>query len=245
MRLAIQLYTLRDVDDTLTETLYRVAKTPYEGVQFSGPGDQPTTDLLPVLKETGLDVADAHVRLEHLEDEYDETIETYRTLGCERLVVPSYEQEAFNTNAGAEEAGRRLADLADKVTQDGFELHYHNHTFEFTRFKEQTAFDVFVDAADGVGLEIDTGLANSGGADPVALMERYGDRVDLVHLTDSDPNSWEKRHSDLGTGTVDLEACVTTARDIGAEWIIFEHGLTDDPVTSMNKAIETIGPMLE
>lgn len=245
MRLAVQLYTLRDVDDSLLETINRLADTRYDGVQVAGLRGEDPTDLVRAIEDAGLGVADAHVGLEDLEDNYEETVDAYGALGCDRLVVSAYEQEAFGTAEEAREAGEHLADLADRVADDGFELHYHNHTFEFTDLGDETAFEVFARAAEGVGLEIDTGLANHGGADPVALLERYGDRVDLVHLTDSDPEVWERRHADIGTGTVDVEACVDAARDAGAEWIIFEHGLTDDPLASVAGAEDALAPLLD
>lgn len=244
MRLGIQLYTLRDVDDSLTETLHRVAETPYEGVQFAGVEDESIDEIVATLDETGLGVADAHVGLDAIENDYEATRETYSTLGCERLVVPAYEREAFETAAGAREAGERLSDLADRMETDGFEVHYHNHSFEFTDLDGATAFDTFAAAGEGVGLEIDTGLANHAGVDPVALLERYGDRVALVHLTDSDPDDPEAPHADLGTGTVDIEGCVETASEIDAEWLVFEHGVTDDPVASMEDAAKTLAPLL-
>lgn len=256
MRLAIQLYTLRDVDDSLLETLDRIGDTQYEGVQFSGLHGETPEDLVAALDENGLDVADAHVSLEDLESDYEEVVETHRSLGCDRLVVSAYDQEAFETEDGARAAGEHLAELAERVEDDGLELHYHNHTFEFTPLESnaesdsspnahQTTFDVFASVAEGVGLEIDTGLATHGGADPIALLERYADRVDLVHLTDCRPDEWEGRHSDLGTGTVDIEACVHTAREIGTQWIIFEHGLTDDPLASARGAKDAVAPLFE
>lgn len=244
MRLAIQLYTLRNLDEPLTATLQRLADTPYEGVQFAGLDGATTAELADALDDAGLDVAGAHVGLEDLETDPGGTVATYDALGCDQLVVPSYEREAFESDAGAREAGRRLSSLADALDADDAGLHYHNHTFEFTPLDDGTAFDAFAAAADGVGLEIDTGLASHAGVDPVALLERYGDRVSLVHLTDSRAGEEDALHVDPGEGEVDVPACVEAAGDAGADWIIFEHGLTDDPLRSMERAAETLSPLL-
>jgi len=242
MRLAIQLYTLRNREESLVETVERVGETPYEGVQFAGLGETDPGAIAGALDRAGLDTAGAHVGLEELEEQYDETLATYGTLDCDELVIPSYEREAFETAEGAREAGARLADVADRLAGKG--LHYHNHTFEFTDLGDERAYDVFADAAEGIELEVDTGLANHAGQDPVALLERYGDRVSLVHLTDSRPGEEDALHVDIGEGTVDVEGCVGAAADAGAEWLIFEHGLTDDPVASMEHAAEQLGPLL-
>lgn len=242
MQIGVQLYTLRNLDESLPETIRRVAELPFDGVQFAGFGDASPEALRDVLDETGLETAGAHVGIGEIEDDTGSVVSEYRTVGCSELVVPSYDSEAFDSADGAREAGRRVAAAGDRLADDDMGIHYHNHTFEFTSIDGATAFDAFADAATGVGLEIDTGLANHAGVDPVDLLERYGDRVTLVHLTDSDPSQTEvdTRHMDLGTGQVDLEGCVEAARAGAAEWLLFEHGLTDDPVASVEGAADVM-----
>lgn len=245
MRLAIQLYTLRDLDRSTPELLETVAKRPhYEGVEFAGLDPEESAGAVAsALDDTGLSVAGAHVDLEAVEDDPDGVAGAYHRAGCTEHVIPSYEHDAFESEAGASRAGDRLAVLEDRLPE-GAQLHYHNHTFEFTPTEEGTTFDAFAGAADGIGLEIDTGLANHAGQDPVALLERYGDRVSLMHLTDSRPDDEDALHVDPGEGSVDIAACIETADDAGVEWVIFEHGLTEDPIASMEHAGETLAPLL-
>jgi sugar phosphate isomerase/epimerase len=248
MRPGLQLYTIRECGDSVVDRIERVAETTYEGVQISGLGDDDPAEIADALARTGLDVAGAHVGLAEIESDPDAVVDTYATFGCRDLVVPSYDSEAFETRTGAAEAGRRLAAAADRLAERDARLHYHNHTFEFTPTDGGTAFDAFADAAEGVGLEVDVGLASHGGADPVALLDRYGDRTTLVHLTDSRAGSDEgedTRHVDLGEGEVDLRGCVDAAADAGAEWLLFEHGLSGDPVASMERAEAVIADLLE
>ena len=106
MRLAVQLYTLRNLDESLPETIERLADTPYEGVQFADLGETPTDDLVPALDRAGLDVAGAHVGLDGIEEDPEGTVEDYDAIGCDQLVVPSYDREAFEAREGAEAAER-------------------------------------------------------------------------------------------------------------------------------------------
>lgn len=244
MRLGIQLYTLRELDESLTETVERLADTPFEGVQFARLHRDTARQLRPVLEEIGLGTAGAHVGLDTLENDFQSVRETYGPLSCTEMVVPSYENEAFESEAGARAAGDRLTELHDEIAGNGFDLHYHNHTFEFTDLGGETAFDAFADSTSAA-LEIDTGLASHAGIDPVALIERYADRLSLLHLTDSQPGSDETLHVDLGEGTVDLASCVDAAQNAAVDWIIFEHGQTDDPLASMEHAAETISAFLQ
>ena len=239
MRLGIQLYTLRNVEESLIDTIDRVGSTIFEGVEFAGLGDTDPEAVAGTLEEADLDVAAAHVGVDDLSGDVKDILTTYEILGCRDLVVPSYDREAFETRETAQEAGRTLATLADRLGDEA-RLHYHNHTFEFPPLSTGTAFDAFATAATGVGLEIDTGLANHAGVDPVSLIDRYGDRIRLVHLTDSRPGSMDTRHMDLGTGDVDLAGCVAASADADVDWLIFEHGLTDDPINSMEAAADTL-----
>jgi sugar phosphate isomerase/epimerase len=244
VRLGVQLYTLRDCEQSFPELVDRIAEAGYDGVQFADGFHSLDDDVATVLDDAGLDVAGAHIGLEDVEDDLA-SFEPYWENGCTEFVVPSYDDEAFQSREGAEEAGQRLAALADDLADDGLGVHYHNHTFEFTPLGGgETTFDAFAEAAEGVRLEIDTGLANHGGEDPVALLERYGDRVDLVHFTDSRPDDDDAPHADIGTGCVDVEGCIAAAEAAGAEWTIFEHGLTDNPIASMNAAARTLRPLL-
>ena len=246
MQIGIQLYTLRSLDEPLVDRIRRVADIGYAGVEFAGFGDASPDQLDDVLTETGIEAAGAHLRIDPIEEEFDGVVADYQTIRCDDLVVPTYDREAFDDSAGASEAGLRMSSLADRLADVEMNLHYHNHTFEFTPLDDGTAFDAFAGAADGVGLEIDTGLANHAGVDPIPLLERYGDRINLVHLTDSEhaSDAGDTKHMDLGTGDLDISACVAAAADTNADWIIFEHGLTDDPVASAEHAFETIENLL-
>ena len=244
-RTAIQLFTLRDLDESLDAKLGRVADTGFEGVEFAGLDGADPHRLADRLDELGLGVAGAHVGIEEIEDEYDDVVERYGTLGCRRLVVPTYEQEAFATREGVEAAAERLSAAAADLAADGFDLLYHNHTFEFADLDGETAFDAFVDALDErVGIELDTGLARFAGADPERLLERHADRVELLHVTDSRQGSESTVHVELGAGQVDLDACVARARDIGVDWVIYEHGRTSDPLASLAHSDAALSAML-
>ena len=233
MRTAIQLYTLRSLDEPLTATLERVAETSIEGVEFAGLGDGTPSELSETTSDCGLDVVGAHVSLSDLETEYDRTVARYEELGCPRIVVPSYRSEAFETEWGTEEAADRLSTVAARLESDGFDPHYHTHHYEFTDLGGETAFDRLAREADGLSFEVDTGLTRHAGHDPAAVIERYGERISLVHLTDTDPGSTESRHADLGEGIVDLGACVAAARRVGAAWLVCEHGGSTDPAGTL------------
>lgn len=242
---AIQLYTLREVDESIEQKLKRVAETNFRGVEFAGVGGESTSDIAETLRDLDLEVVGGHVDVDELEDEYDDVVTTYEELGCRRIVVPSYDTDAFTTERGVDAAADRLSSLAERLDEDGFELLYHNHTFEFEDLGGETAMDRFVEqSSDLVRLEIDTGLAKHAGADPVELLRRHGDRTSLLHLTDTRTGTESTVHVELGGGEVDLQACLGAAHDIGVEWAIYEHGLTTDPIASLAHSDSALSSMI-
>ena len=240
MQFGIQLYTLRNLDGSLVDAIELVGTTAFEGIEFAGYDDEAPSRLADLAADQDLEVVGAHVSFDELSMDPNATLEPYHVLGCKRVVIPSYEREAFESAASARTAGERVGSLVDPVADAGAALLYHNHTFEFVPTNGDTAFDAFLDAAPGLALEFDIGLANHGGVDPATYLERYADRVELVHLTDSRPPDHAARHADLGTGTANLNRCLDICETAGVDWAIFEHGLTDDPIGSMERALAWI-----
>lgn len=242
---AIQLFTLREMNESIEEKIERVTSTNFRGVELASLDGTTVSSLSSALDRSGLDTVGAHVQIDTLEQEYDDVTSTYEALGCERLVIPTYDQDAFTSKRHVDEAAERVSDMASRLDEDGFELLYHNHTFEFEDIGGETAFDRFVDRThDRVKLEIDTGLAKHSGVDPVSLLERHADRVSLVHLTDTRQGSESTVHVELGAGEVDLETCIDTAANNGVEWIIYEHGRTTDPNASLSHSDSLLSSMI-
>lgn len=239
MRTAVQLYTLRDVDATLVELPELVAAAGFDGVEFAGLDDPDPVAVAEALDAAALDVAGAHVDVDRVEADLDAVAGTYRSLGCDTIVVPRLDEACFADEAAVDATARRLSNLAVRVEEHGLRLLYHNHDHEFVRLDELTAFERLVDAtSDRVGFELDVGWAAIAGHDPVDLVERFGDRIPVVHLKDVDAESGEP--VDLGEGDVDVDGCVRAARGADVEWLVFEHDRPTDPVASMEAAAERL-----
>lgn len=246
MRSAIQLYTLRELHEPLPELLGRVADTDLAGVEFAGLDDSSSEAIREALDRTGVTPTGAHVSLDVLEDGLNETVATYESIGCDTLVVPAVDVGYFDSLEAVEDLAARLSDLAVALDERGMRLLYHNHAFEFTDLGETSGYDRLIAATDDlVEFELDVGLATYGGADPVALLQRYADAVPFVHLTDTDVGSSDPIHADFGSGNVDLAACAKAARNAGVDWVIYEHGTTTDPAAALAEADAELPRLLD
>ena len=241
---ALQLYTLREVDASVPELLDVAGEAGYDGVEFAyRVRDAPLPEVRDALERNDLAVASAHVSIGALEDAYAETTAFHDALGAETLVVPWLDPKRFESRAAAEAAAERLDALAADLADDGFRAAYHTHDHEFVALGDggesadgaaETALDALLAATDErLGLELDVGWALAGGADPAALIDEHGDRITRVHAADVDVERGESVA--LGDGDVDLDAVVAGARTAGAEWLVYEHDDPGDPVASIER----------
>lgn len=240
MRPAIQLFTLRDADEPLPDLLARIGETAFEGVEFAGLGDAESGEVRAALDDADLDAAAAHVGIEDLESDLEGTVETYRELDCDRIVVPWLDESHFTSRDGVTEVARRLAELGARLDEQGAELAYHNHDHEFVDLEGTTGFELLADETD-IDFELDVGWAHAAGHDPTHLLADLRGRVPLVHfksVAGEDP-------VELGEGGLDLDACVRAARDAGVEWAIYEHDEPDDPHESLEHGAEMLAELLE
>ncbi|WP_049969611.1 sugar phosphate isomerase/epimerase family protein [Haladaptatus cibarius] len=239
-RTAIQLYSLRELDESLSDLLARVGETEFDGVEFAGLDDANPADVADALDTAELGVAGAHVPFEELEANPADVVETYRKIGCHRLVVPYLDESHFDSEESAVETAHRLDDLAERVAEAGAELSYHNHDHEFVEIGDRTAFDAFIAESD-LNVELDVGWVAARGCDPTSLLDCLSGRTPLVHLKDTADGV----PVELGDGDVDMEACADTARSVGAEWLVYEHDSPDDPEASLLHGAERLTELNE
>lgn len=241
MQTAVQLYSFRDLDWDLHRLLERVAETGVDGVEFAGFGDAPVGTVADTLADCGLAAAGLHTPYEQLEDDFAESVSAAELLDADALVVPFLDDSYFESESAVSRTARRLSDLAVVLEGHDVDLWYHNHDHEFVDVPgtDRTAFECLADWALDVQLELDVGWAVAAGADPVALIEQYGDQIPAVHLKDVLVDSTAERGGrpvELGEGDVPVEACARAAHRADVDWLVYEHDAPSDPLASLERA---------
>ncbi|WP_435320881.1 sugar phosphate isomerase/epimerase family protein [Haloarchaeobius sp. TZWSO28] len=231
---AINLYSVRELDEPMFDIIDRVAAAGYDGVQFSGGfRDATAAETATRIEDHGLGVAPSHVGINELEDEFEEVLADHRdTLGCTGGVVPWLGPGDFESAAAVDDAADRILAVADRCAEHDWDLHYHNHAHEFVDLGDETAFERFVRKIDPVSIELDVGWALVGGVDPADFIRKHGDRIDVLHMKDMDVETEDFR--EIGDGDVDMAACAQAAHDVGVEWLVYEHDQPADPATSID-----------
>jgi len=243
--IALQLYSVRDdCAKDFGGTLKAVAKMGYEGVEFAGYHGRSASELRKMLDDLNLKVAGTHIGLDTLlGDELKKTVEFNRTLGNKLLIVPGLAEERRNSAKAWLETAKLFNELAVKVKPYGMRVGYHNHVVEFQPMDGTLPWDIFFgNTTQDVVMQLDTGNALHGGADPIPLLEKYPGRATTVHLKEHSA-SYDKAL--IGEGDVRwrevFRLCETTGK---TEWYIVEQETYAlPPLECVDKCLKSLKKM--
>ena len=129
--------------------------------------------------------------------------------------------------------------LGEQSVKNGTgKLFGHNHQWEFTTLvtnpetgETTTAWEVLVENTDPrwVTFQLDVFWAADAGADVVALIEEYGDRIELLHIKDGDLNGDARGiPSDVGEGELDWDAILEAAQGSVKYYVVERDGAPAD-----------------
>lgn len=226
MKLAVQLYSLRDAGDLQTQ-LRMVREAGFDCVESVSTHGLPAREFAALLAAHGLQLPSMHVSLARLESEFDTVLDDCRATQCPLVVMPWLPLgERPATAAGWSAMGRRLAGLGDRINAHGLRLAYHNHDFEFLAYDGRLALEWLFDEAtpQQLGWEADLGWTCRAGADPFAWTSRLADRLVALHAKDVAPPRAaldEDGWAALGQGIVPWRRLLTELAHVPL--VILEH----------------------
>jgi sugar phosphate isomerase/epimerase len=178
-----------------------------------------------LLDEYGLKASARHVNVgtPTAPADIDAILEENRILGIKYFGsggTPNYATEA-EWIAYAE----YLDAVGEQARTAGQTLMVHNHNWEFQRvFGDRTAFDILMAYTDprNVVFQLDLYWATNGGADPVALLEEYGNRIQLFHVKDMAAGTFPGRIEIVGEGIIDFPT-IFAAGGGSTRYYVVEH----------------------
>ena len=215
----VQLYTLRDLTaKDMPGTLRKVADIGYKTVELAGYGNlKKPQEVKKALDDAGLKAPSGHWSIDVLAKETERIKEECQIFEMPHVVVPYLAEERRGKDAAAWKATAKLLDeIANHFHGIGVELAYHNHAFEFQQFDGKYALDILFEntAPHLVKAEVDVYWVKHAGVDPVAYIDKLGDRVKLLHLKDMAAGD-DKRFAPVGTGVIDFKAILAVAEKHG------------------------------
>jgi len=244
--LGVQLWSVNtELDRNPNGTLRALAHVGFREVETAGLHGLSPTAFRRAIESAGLRVVSAHYSMPDLFADAPGHITEAKALGVRWLVASSPRadraltpgdwipaiHDAMTLPAWRENAAK-LNELGRLVHAAGMQFAYHNHPIEFDRYDGERGFDVLMAGTDPalVKLELDVAWAVAGGADPVALLRQYGDRIRMIHVkglrTKPAPGRYgtDFATSIVGQGDViDWPAVFTAARQAGVTHAFVEQ----------------------
>ena len=233
-RLGLELYSVRnELKKDLAETLKTVRHWGFEHVELAGFPAMKPEDTARALRSAGLTAVSTFVDYDRFRNDFPGVISDARTLGVEYLICGWIPHEKFLTRADVDRAIGSFNQWGAAANQEKFRFAYHIHGYEFQVGPDGTLMDALFKATDPqhVDYELDMFWVVRGGGDPVALLNRYGDRIRLVHLKDiargtptNDPTGQapDEASVTLGTGMIDVPAVLKAAAKAKVKWYFVE-----------------------
>jgi sugar phosphate isomerase/epimerase len=232
--IGLQLYSLReqfkkDVPGTLDE----VKSFGIKYAELAGTYDLPPDKFRQELAARGIQGVSTHFDYTRYRDDLEGVVRDAKALGLKYAgcawiphTDPFDEKTCREAIAVFNRAGETLA-------KQGLQFFYHVHGYEFQPYGQGTLFDLLMTEthAKFVHYQMDVFWIVHPGQDPVKLLEKYGNRWELMHLKDmkkGTPTGLLTGHTDvtndsaLGAGQIDIPAILRAAKKVGVKWYFIE-----------------------
>ena len=196
-QLAAQLFSFRDYCKTPRQsaaTLKKLRKQGWRNVQISGPIDaHDPLDVKRVADDAGVKIIGHHTTLDELRNDLVNLIDKLHVWDCAYTAVASIAEPERKTLSAWKARAREMTAFGRVLANEGIQLQYHNHDFEFVQFGRRrgsggkTGLELLYANSDPKYLqaEIDTCWVARGGGDPAGWITCLKGRIDQVHLKDT------------------------------------------------------------
>ena len=244
--LGIQLWTVKSAaEKDLEGTLRKVYAAGFREIEFAGYYGKTPAEIGKLMHDIGFSLVSTHAGAGDIAKNGDKILADAKALGLKYVVASSPGVSPEKEKLPWEERMKAVdlsdwkwnADLFNKfgkqVKDAGLEFGYHNHSAEFKKFGDVTAFDYLFGNTDPnlVKIQLDVGWVTVAGHDPIAILEKYKGRVVSLHVKDvgkrgadgKDPASVA-----LGEGVTDWKKVLGKAHATGVKHYFYEQ---EEPFT--------------
>lgn len=253
IKVGLQLYSVRgEMEKDFEGTLKRVKEIGYDFVEFAGYFGRSAEEVKALLDKYELTAISVHQAPALFVNEGQSAVDYLKTIGVKYAAVPWYEASKLAGTDEWENTVKMFSDVAKLLSDNGIQMLYHNHDFEFGKFEDKYLIDHIYDEVKGIDPEFDVCWINYGGEDPVKYINKYKGRVTVVHFKDfvckklgagpvyalinedgkegkkasREDNGFEFRP--VGSGCQDFDSIIAACEACGTEYVIVEQDQTYD-----------------
>jgi len=272
-KIGVQLSTIKDKLKELGvyESMRQLAEIGYHSVEVSQiPTDRDSlTELKRACADFSIEVSAMSAPLEpmpglgseSLTTDFDKIVDDCKFLDCTFLRIGIIPFNLIESKELVIEFARKCDAVAQRLSEHGIDLYYHNHHIEFMKMDGEYVLDIIKNHATRMGFELDVHWIQRGGEEPLKIIKQYEGRVKLLHLKDFritklDTSPLAKgdlpgfmqnflgliEFAEVGEGNLDFKTIIDTGLECGAQNFFVEQDSTygRDPFESLKISAENL-----
>lgn len=232
MEYGIQLYGMRDVaEQSLENAVKMAADIGYSSVEFAGFFDRTPEQVKEMLAANNIKLSGTHTSYGELLTDLEKTLAYHKAIGNKHFIIPALD---LTSQDKLDDFVKRIGPMIECFNEEGITISFHNHSREFERNADGSyVFDQLLYRTN-LKFEVDCCWAHVGMGDPIALLERVGDRLTFIHLKDA----LGHRSCPLGQGDVPIKAVHEWAVAHNIPMVVESESLTPDGPTEARICLE-------
>ena len=229
----VQAYTFRSSMPKATiavlDTIKSMGITEIEGEEPKG---MPPEEFRKLCNERGITIPSIGAGYDDIVKSPGDVIKQAKILGADYVMVAWIPHGKEFTLEDAKKAVVDFNRVGQILSEAGLTFCYHNHGYEFGAYEDGTLFDYIAKNTNPkyVSFEIDLLWSFHGGQDPAKLINKYPNRIKLIHLKDirkgvaNDLTGGTDTRNDvaLGTGQINIPEVLKAARKAGVKHYFIE-----------------------
>ncbi len=233
--LGLQLYSLRDeLGRDVPGSLDRVKDFGIQNVELHSNYKLTADEFKKQLDARGLKPVSSLFDYARLRDDLEGVAREAKTLGVQYVGCAwiAHKTGSFN-EADMRDAIKVFNRASEALAKHGLKFFYHTHGYEFQPYGASTLFDLLMTETkpELVKIEMDVFWVVHAKQDPVKFLEKYGSRVELMHVKDmkkgtpvglSTGKSEVTNDVALGTGIMKWPEIMKAAQKAGVKWYFLE-----------------------
>ena len=195
--IGVQLYTFRkQIPNDVPGTLEKIRAMGVKNLEGGGTFNMPMPEYKALLDKLGFKMISIGADFKKLQEDLPSIINEAKAFGASYVVcfwIPHTGNDF--TLDDAKKAVEVFNTAGKTLKENGLNLCYHPHGYEFRPYNNETLFDYLVKNMNPAyaNFEMDVFWIKHPGQEPVALLKKYNGRFPLMHLKDRKPGHREIR----------------------------------------------------
>ncbi len=236
-KIGVQIFTVRDFlsdADQIRDTFKKLKSIGYDYIQTAGTPSVSYEEFGKIAKECGLEVCGTHYNLQTMFENPEQAIIDHDFLNTKIMGCGG---KAFAGSDGTEKTAGYHNDehifgtidmfntIIKNIAPKGFKFTYHNHGWDFAKYKDKLVIDHILDGTDPKSMSVclDVYWAQHGGADVREFIKHINGRLDIIHLKDMARGETGPVMAPVGEGNLYWEGIIKEAKEAGAKYFVVEQ----------------------